>query len=223
MGMLWRGVAGSRRTGLLGCASRCHCRCRYRVAGAGAGMPRACAGRRAARTQRTGRLVCASLAALPLPHPAAPDSMPTHQAASPAGAESSRAISRHWSLRRWAPICAHLRAPIVRAVPSAQHPSAICGGDSQRNAHRRQSICAIWLGPSRPSVRLSIAQPKCACASPWPSASPLVRPAKPDSCRSGRGRRPLRRTSKATPDGAQPRVGAPTSTVAVGIGGIDAH
>ena len=77
------------------------------------------------------------------------------------------------SRRRWAPICAHLRAPIVRAVPSAQHPSAICGGDSQRNAHRRQSICAICLGPSRPSVRLSIAQPKCTCASPWPSASPL--------------------------------------------------
>jgi hypothetical protein len=122
------------------------------------GRAQACLGRRAARTRCTGRLVCASLVALPLPHPAAPDSMPTHQAASPAGAESSRAISRHWSLRRWAPICAHLRAPIVRAVPSAQHPSAICGGDSQRYAHRRQSICAIWLGPSRPSVRLSIAR-----------------------------------------------------------------
>ena len=39
-----------------------------------------------------------------------------------------------------------------------QHPSAICGGDSQRNAHRRQSICAICLGPSRPTVRLSIAR-----------------------------------------------------------------
>ena len=113
------------------------------------GRAQACLGRRAARTRRTGRLVCASLAALPLPHPAAPDSMPTHQAASPAGAESSRAISRHWSLRRWAPSGADGRpsAPICALPSSAQsHP---------RNTHRPSvgaivSVTPIGDSPSVP-------------------------------------------------------------------------
>jgi hypothetical protein len=47
-----------------------------------------------AGSRRTGSLGCTSLAALSLPHPAAPNSVPTHQVASSlAGAESSRAIS----------------------------------------------------------------------------------------------------------------------------------
>ena len=113
------------------------------------GRVQACLGRRAARTRRTGRLVCASLAALPLPHPAAPHIVPTHQAASPAGAESSRAISRHWSLRRWAPRCADGRpsAPICGLPSSAQsHP---------RNTHRPSvgaivSVTPIGDSPSVP-------------------------------------------------------------------------
>ena len=148
------------------------------------GRAQACLGRRAARTRRTGRLVCASLAALPhLPRPTSCQLIKLRPQRVPKVVEQSAGTGRCADGRLAAQMGAHLRhldasinlrAPIVRAVPSAQHPSAICGGDSQRNAHRRQSIYAICPGPSRPSVRLSIAQPKCACASPWPSASPLA-------------------------------------------------
>ena len=96
-------------------------------------------------------------------HPAAPTACQIIKLAFyPAGAESSRASGVPGTGR-----CADgsLAAPICALLSSAlshlgnTHPPSV-QGDSQRNAHRRQSICdrLSLLGPSRPSVRLSIAR-----------------------------------------------------------------